>query len=216
MRKIILLLVFAAFAVSIRAQTVAPPIVEYPQSKVSDVFELRNESETEPMIVTGLMASAFTVDNAGTPTFTPIDPTKIAIRWSENSMRIPPLGRHEIFVDMKCLQSKVCWACINIAISRGRNAQGVAVTLLLPHVIYLGHGSIKRKEAQVKFVDTHSFIITNTGNGLDRPLIELWTDGGKKTFGAPIFPNGARLVISESPITRVRIKFAKFKLDEKQ
>src|SRR6266404_7076433 len=116
MRRLILFLMFTT-ATAANAQTVAPPIVEYSQSKINDSFELRNESQTEPMIVTGLAASTFSVDNDGNPIFAPIDPTKIALKWSENSMRIPPQGRREIFVEMKCLEARTCWACIYVAVS---------------------------------------------------------------------------------------------------
>jgi hypothetical protein len=209
-------LILILVATSVRAQTVAPPIVEYSQSKVSDNFEIRNESETEPLIVTGISAHTFSVDEKGDPRFLALDPTKVSLRWSDSSLRIPPQSSREIFVEAKCLQEKVCWMALYVAIARGKNSQGVGVTELLPHTIYLGLGSIKKKETQFQFIDENSFTITNTGAGLDRPLVELWTANGKKTFGVPIFPNGTRLITSDSPITRLRLKFAHFKLDEKR
>ena len=213
MRTLILFLIFMVPALG---QTVAPPIVEYSQSKVSDTFEIRNESETEPLIVTGISAHTFSVDEKGEPRFLALDSTKVSLRWSDSSLRIPPHGSRQIFVEAKCLQEKVCWAALYVAIASGKNSQGVGVTTLLPHVLYLGLGSIKKKETQFQFIDQTSFTITNTGIGLDRPQIEIWTASGKKTFGVPIFPSGTRIIASDSPITRVRLRFTHFKLDEKR
>lgn len=203
--------------IAVAAQsTVAPPIAEFSQSKVGDAFELRNESETEPMVVTGITAYTFTVNEQGKPSFLPIDATKISLRVSDNSIRIPPQGRRSVYVEMKCLQAKVCWATLYVSIAQGKNSEGMGVTLALPHTLELGVGSIHKRDIQVKFIDAHSFAITNAGSGLDRPTIEMQTASEKKTFGTLILPNGTRLVTSDSPVSKVTVKFAHFKVVIKQ
>ena len=212
MRKLIFLLVFA---VSVKAQTISPPVISYSSMKTSDVFTIKNISETAPLLVTGLSAETFTVDEAGNPTFVKLDPTKISLRLSENSARIPPLGTHEFYVEMKCLQPGPCWACIYVSVAAGRAANGIAVTLMLPHTIWLGQGNIKKKEAQVNFIDAKSFKIINDGNGLDRPQVEIWTAAGKSLSGVPLLPHHTRIVTSDVPIERIKVKFAKFTINEK-
>jgi hypothetical protein len=212
MRKLIFILMFAT---SLKAQTISPPVVSYSGFKTSDIFTIKNNSETAPLLVTGLSVETFTVDEAGNPTFVKLDPTKISLKLSENSARIPPSATHEFYVEMKCLQPGPCWACVYASVANGRTANGIAVTLLLPHTIYLGQGSVKRKEAEVNFIDKTSFKITNDGNGLDRPQVEIWTAAGKSLSGVPLFPHYSRLVTSDLPIERIKIKFTKFTIDEK-
>jgi hypothetical protein len=213
MRNIILFLIFA---VSAGAQTISPPVVSYSSTKASDVFVIKNVSETAPLLVTGLSAETFTVDQSGNPTFVKLDPSKIRLKLSENSVRIPPLGAHEFYAEMKCLQPGPCWASIYVSIAQGRAANGIAVSLLLPHTIYLGQGSVRKKEAQVRFINRNSFEIANDGDGLDRPQVEVWNSAGKVLSGVPIFPHYSRVVTSETPIEKIRIKFTKFTINEKQ
>lgn len=209
MKNILVSLVLLFVAAPIRSQTISPPVVEYSSLKTQDVFTIKNESETAPLIVTGLSVETFTVDATGNPTFTKLDPTKISLKISENSIRIPPSGRHEFYADMKCLQPGPCWASIHVLIAQGRAANGIAVTLVLPHTIYLGQGTVKKKEARVNFLNANSFEIVNDGTGLDRPQVEVWNATGKTLAGVPIFPHYTRIVTSDTPITKVRVQFAK-------
>jgi hypothetical protein len=209
------LICFLLIAVPLRAQTISPPVVEYSGTKANDIFTIKNQSETTPLLVTGLSAEDFTVDNLGNPTFTKLDPARIQVRLSETSARISPLGTHEFYVEARCLQPGPCWFSIYISIAQGRTANGVAVTLLLPHTIYLGQGSAKKKEVRVNFLNSNSFEIVNDGPGLDRPQVELWTSAGKSLSGIPIFPHYTRVVTSDSPITKLRVKFAKSTINAK-
>ena len=215
-KTVVVIILIAISCSPLKAQQITPPIVEYSQLKVSDSFEIKNASETQPLTVVALTAKAFTVDGkTGDPAFIDVDPTKISLKLGEQSAHIPPLGSHQFEVQARCLQSSPCWFTVFASIAVGRASNGVLVTVVLGHTCYLGQGSIKRKDVQVSFINGNSFEIVNSGAGLDRPLIELWTAAGKKTFGIPIFPNGTRIVASESPISRVRVKFAKSTINAK-
>jgi hypothetical protein len=211
-----LILAFIFLVSTAAAQQISPPLASYSQTKVSDSFEIKNVSETQPLTVVSLTAKTFTIDSNGDPTFVDIDPSKISLKLSEQSARIPPLGTHEFFVEAKCLQSKTpCWYTIYVSLAMGRTADGVAVTVMLPHTTYLYANSIKRSDVDITWIDNKTFKLTNTGNGLDRPYVEMWTTDGKKTIGAPLLPSQSRQFVSEAPIQKIKIHFTKFTADAK-
>ncbi len=210
-----LALAFVFLASTAMAQQITPPLVSYSQTKVSDSFEIKNVSETTPLTVVSLSAKTFSINSNGDPTFVDIDPSKISLRLSEQSARIPPLGTHEFFIDAKCLQPGPCWACIYVSLAAGRTADGIAVTVMLPHTLYLGHGSIKKKDITLLFMGDKSFEIVNGGDGLDRPFVEMSTSAGKKTIGAPLLPHQTRQFTSEAPIQKIKIRWTHFTTDAK-
>lgn len=210
-----LILAFAFLVSATAAQQIAPPLVSYSQTKVSDSFEIKNVSETTPLTVVSLTAKTFTVDSAGNPAFTDVDPAKVSLKLSEQSARIPPLGTHEFFIEAKCLLPGPCWFTVNVALAMGRTADGVAVTVMLPHTIYLGHGSVKKKDIGVIFLGDQSFELINQGPGLDRPFIEMVTAAGKRSIGAPLLPFQTRKFEADAPIQKVKIHFTKFTADAK-
>ena len=211
--RLALALIF--FSSTVAAQQISPPLISYSQTKVSDSFEIKNVSETTPLTVVSLTAKTFTIDAGGNPAFADVDPMKISLKLSEQSARIPPLGTHEFFLEAKCLQPGPCWFTVNVALAMGRTADGVAVTVMLPHTLYLGHGSIKKKDVGVIFLGDKSFELVNTGTGLDRPFIEMVTATGKRSIGAPLLPFQTRKFESDVPIQKVKIHFAKFTADAK-
>ena len=197
-----------------RCQTVLPPIAEYRSTKVTDTWTIRNESKALPLLVVGSEVRTWTDDASGQPRFEKVDPKKIRVKLSENSARIPPSRSHNFTADVECLQKQPCWVSIFTSLTLPRNKGQVGVIEVLPHVVYLeSKKPIQRGEIQTAFLNDHSLEIRNTGARFDRPLVTLWTAGGKKTVSFPLFPDYRRVVTDNSAIVKATLHFAKFKIN---
>lgn len=107
------ILLILLFPLTLFAQEVRPPVVTYSQKKVLDSWELRNMSETVPLTVVALTPKTFIIDAKGNPTFADIDPTKISIRLSEHSFRIPPARPIKLGLILNACRGRVGYASLH-------------------------------------------------------------------------------------------------------
>src|SRR5918993_96311 len=80
-----------AAAASARAQTVSPPIAEY-QERARSSFQLSNESIFPLNVV--LEVRGFDVTEQGEVVDAPFDSTRVKVKLSAMSFRIPPRGTY--------------------------------------------------------------------------------------------------------------------------
>jgi hypothetical protein len=220
MRFLILTLLSAISALSIECQQITPPVIEYASFKTTDdSFQITNTNETQPLQIVALSVRTFTVDvKTGEPAFQEIDPTKISVKLSRQSAYLQPGGSMDFDVRAECLQQQPCWFTVFSSLSIGRAPNGYLVSVLSPHTVYLyGKKPLRRKDVEVHFINANTLEIKNLSTTrMDRPFIEAVTERGKQTRGSPIFPLGVRQITFDSPISKVTVKFAHFKVEVKQ
>lgn len=218
-----LLLAASGAAGLARAQTVSPPIAEY-QERARSSFELSNESIFPLNVV--LEVRGFDVTEQGEVVDAPFDSTRVRVKLSAMSFRIPPRGSYTVFYEARA-DSLPAWFNILSAISGARTDAGLNVRILLPHVVYLNQKLPLRKEE----VAVRSFVfdsarkrlrvqLQNTGPNLGR-VLQVSANHGKTVTapGAafPLFPGMRRWTELDWPADtlpdRVTVKFARFTLD---
>jgi hypothetical protein len=218
-----LLLATGAAAAPAFAQTVSPPIAEY-QERARSSFQLSNESIFPLNVV--LEVRGFEVTEQGEVVDAPFDSTRVQVKLSAMSFRIPPRGSYTVFYEARA-DSLPAWFNILSAISGARTDAGLNVRILLPHVVYLNQKlPLRRDEVTVRgFVaDTARkrvrVQLQNTGPNLGR-VLQISAGRGKTLSPAapafPLFPGMVRWAELEWPgdslPDRVTVKFAKFTLD---
>ena len=205
------------------AQTVSPPIAEY-QERARSSFQLSNESIFPLNVV--LEVRGFEVTEQGEVVDAPFDSTRVQVKLSAMSFRIPPRGSYTVFYEARA-DSLPAWFNILSAISGARTDAGLNVRILLPHVVYLNQKvPLRREEVAVR-----SFVadtarkrvrvqLQNTGPNLGR-VLQISALRGKTVSPTapafPLFPGMVRWAELEWPgdtlPDRVSVKFAKFTLD---
>jgi hypothetical protein len=218
-----LLLAAAATALPALAQTVSPPIAEY-QERARSSFQLSNESIFPLNVV--LEVRGFGVTEQGEVVDAPFDSTRVRVKLSAMSFRIPPRGSYTVFYEARA-DSLPAWFNILSAISGARTDAGLNVRILLPHVVYLNQKLPLRREEVV----VRSFVadtarnrvrvqLQNTGPNLGRVLQVSAAQGKTVSPQAPafpLFPGMLRWTELDWPADtlpdRVTVKFAKFTLD---
>jgi len=218
-----LLLTAGAAAAPAFAQTVSPPIAEY-QERARSSFQLSNESIFPLNVV--LEVRGFEVTEQGEVVDAPFDSTRVQVKLSAMSFRIPPRGSYTVFYEARA-DSLPAWFNILSAISGARTDAGLNVRILLPHVVYLNQKlPLRRDEVTVR-----SFVadtarkrvrvqLQNTGPNLGR-VLQISAGRGKAQSPAaaafPLFPGMVRWAElawpGDSLPDRVTVKFAKFTLD---
>jgi hypothetical protein len=204
------------------AQTVSPPIAEY-QEKARSSFQLINGTLFPLNAV--LEIRGFQVTEQGEVVDSPLDTSRVKVKLSAMSFRIPPRGSYTVFYEAKA-DSTPAWFNILSALSGARTESGLNVRILLPHVVYLNQKQALAK-AQVtvgEFVqDAPGRLrvrLENSGSNLGRVLEVVASNGELKSEpgpGFPLFPHSRRwteLAWNHPTLPeRLRVRFAKFTLD---
>jgi hypothetical protein len=120
-------------SLEIQAQSVSPPLAEY-QEKARSSFQLRNPSIFPITVV--LELRGFTISERGDVTDLPLDTSRIHVKLSEMSFRIPPRGTRTVFYEATG-DSLPAWFNILSAMTGTKTESGLNVRILLPHVVYL-------------------------------------------------------------------------------
>jgi hypothetical protein len=205
------------------AQTVSPPIAEY-QERARSSFQLINSSIFPLSVV--LEVHGFTVSEQGEVEDAPLDTSRVHIKLSAMSFRIPPRGTYTVFYEASA-DSLPAWFNIVSAMTGARTESGLNLRLLLPHVVYLNQKEPLRKE-QVAIrafrVDSATgkvrVQLENLSPNLGR-VQEVTASAGKVTSqpgaGFPLLPHMVRWTTLDWPgpgaPDRLMVRFAKFSLD---
>ena len=208
---------------AISAQSVSPPIAEY-QERARSSFQLQNASIFPLTVV--LEVRGFSITEQGDVVDVPLDTSRIHVKLSEMSFRIPPRGSRTVFYEASG-DSLPAWFNILSAMSGARLESGLNVRILLPHVVYLNQKRPLRKEevairrfevdAAAKKVRVQ---LENLGPNLGR--VHQFTVGdGRKTSqsgpGFPLLPHSRRWAETEwdnpAPPTQLRLRFGRFSVD---
>lgn len=221
------LLLAGAFACAVTAraaaQTVSPPIAEY-QERARSSFQLSNESLFPLTVV--LELRGFRVTEDGEVVDTPFDSTRIKVKLSAMSFRIPPRGSYTVFYEAAA-DSLPAWFNVLSAISGARTDAGLNVRILLPHVVYLNQKqALRREDVALRRVELDSarkkvrLQLENTSPRLGRVLhVTATGDNEPAVTGAafPLFPRSVRWTeldwAADAPPHRVNVRFAKFAID---
>jgi hypothetical protein len=205
------------------AQSVTPPIAEY-QERARASFRLSNETLYPLNVV--LDVHGFRVTEQGEVVDAPLDTTRVHLKLSAMSFRIPPKGTHTVFYEATA-DSLPAWFNIVSAMSGARTDHGLNVRILLPHVVYLNQKQrLDASDVVVRALEVDSSAsrvrvqLENRGPRLGRVVEVTASDGHDRTApggGFPLFPHSLRWVDAawngRAPPTRVTVRTAKFALD---
>jgi hypothetical protein len=202
---------------------VSPPIAEF-QERARSSFQLQNASIFPVTVV--LEIRGFSITERGDVTDLPLDTSRIHVKLSEMSFRLPPRGSRTVFYEATS-DSLPAWFNILSAMTGARTESGLNVRILLPHVVYLNQKQALRKtevavrhfevDAQAKKVRVQ---LENLGPHLGR-VYQLAVSDGRKTSapggGFPLMPRSRRWaeVNWEGPAkpTRLTLRFSRFTID---
>ena len=212
-----------AAALPLRGQSVSPPIAEY-QEKARSSFQLHNGSLFPLTVV--LEVRSFRVTEAGEVVDTPLDTSRVHVKLSAMSFRIPPRGSYRVFYEATG-DTLPAWFNILSAMSGARTDNGLNVRLLLPHVVYLNQKQpLKKSEVAIRAFQLDAagkkarIHLENLGPRLGRVLQVNVTDGhstSDPTGGLPLFPKSRRWIevpwTGERAPTRLTVRFARFTID---
>jgi hypothetical protein len=204
-------------------QSVSPPIAEY-QERARSSFRLDNASLFPLTVV--LELRGFRVTQEGEVVDVPLDTSRIKVKLSEMSFRIPARGSHRVFYEASS-DSLPAWFNILSAMTGTRTESGLNVRLLLPHVVYLNQKQGLRKDqvaVRALELDTAGkkarIQLENLGPNLGRVLQVSVSDDGSPTQlggGFPLFPRSRRWTevawAGSRPPTRLALRFARFSID---
>lgn len=218
------LLVFG-LARPLAAQTVRPAVVEF-QGQARGKFELVNET-LFPMTVV-LEPRGFRVEPSGDLIEEPLDTTRMQVKISAMSFRIPPRAAYTVFYEAtaKLFPS---WFLISSTLTGARTQRGLNVRIELPHVVYMLQSQpLRRTEVAVRAFEFDSTAkrvrveLENTGGALGRVLSSEVSAVDRKPIpgGAfPLFPHSQRnLEIPWNDQTspeKVVLRFAHFTVEER-
>jgi hypothetical protein len=212
-----------AFAVPLAGQSVSPPIAEY-QERARSSFQLHNGSLFPLTVV--LEVRGFKVTDLGEVVDVPLDTSRIHLKLSAMSFRIPPRGSYRVFYEATA-DSLPAWFNILSAMSGARTESGLNVRLLLPHVVYLNQkNGLKKNEVAVRTLEFDPgsrkarIQLENLGPHLGR-VLQVNVTGGHITSepsgGFPLFPGRRRWTEvpweSATAPTRLTVRFARFSID---
>jgi hypothetical protein len=223
MRRLVLASCCLTISSHLAAQSVSPPIAEY-QERARSSFRLDNASLFPITVV--LEVRGFRVTEEGDVVDVPLDTSRIKVKLSEMSFRIPPRGSHRVFYEATS-DSLPAWFNILSAMSGARTETGLNVRLLLPHVVYLNQKQTLQKEqvaVRAFEVDTLGkkarIQLENLGPNLGRVLqVSVSGDGSgtQLSGGFPLFPRSRRWTEvswgGARPPTRLGFRFARFSID---
>jgi hypothetical protein len=155
-----------------------------------------------------------------------LDTTRVRVKLSAMSFRIPPRGSYRVFYEASG-DSLPAWFNILSAMSGARTESGLNVRLLLPHVVYLNQKKpLKKDEVVIRALEFDAAAkkarvqLENRGPHLGRVLGVTATSGrltSEPSGGFPLFPGRRRWteVPWEGPSApnAVTVRFARFSID---
>jgi hypothetical protein len=205
------------------AQSVSPPIAEY-QGKARSSFRLSNPSIFPLTVV--LEPRGFTVTVDGEVLDVPLDTSRIRIKLSEMSFRIPPRGARTVFYEASS-DSLPTWFNILSALSGAKTESGLNVRILLPHVVYLNQKQALRKtDVAIRAFEfdsarkTARVLLENLSPNLGRVYQTTVGDGhtvSQPGSGFPLLPRKQRWAEvawdASTPPNRIMLRFSRFSLD---
>jgi hypothetical protein len=210
-------------SLEIEAQSVSPPIAEY-QEKARSSFQLRNPSIFPITVV--LELRGFTISESGDVTDLPLDTSRIHVRLSEMSFRIPPRGTRTVFYEATS-DSLPAWFNILSAMTGTKTESGLNVRILLPHVVYLNQKqSLRKEDVAIKAFEFDPVakkarvLLENLGPNLGR-VYQLTVGDGHSVSqpggGFPLLPRKRRWAEvgwdASAPPKRVMVRFSRFTVD---
>jgi hypothetical protein len=207
------------------AQTVRPAVVEYPE-QARGKFELVNETLFPLTVV--VEPRGFHVEPSGELIEEPLDTTRIRVRLSAMSFRIPPRETYTVFYEATAKRFP-SWFLFSSTPTGARTQAGLNVRIELPHVVYmLQRQPLRRTDVVVRRFDVDSATkrvrveVENTGSALGRVLSSEVSASGRKASpgGAfPLFPFSRRILEipwSEDVVPdRLVLRFANFTMEER-
>ena len=210
-------------ATRLQAQSVSPPLAEY-QERARSSFQLQNGSIYPIAVV--LEVRGFAITEQGEVQDTPLDTSRIHVKLSEMSFRIPPRGSRTVFYEARS-DSLPAWFNILSALSGSKTESGLNVRILLPHVVYLNQKQPLRKdEVLIKGMEFDPatkktrVLLENTGAHLGRVYQLTVGDDrstGQPSGGFPLLPHRRRWAETQwesaTPPTRLMLRFARFSID---
>jgi hypothetical protein len=212
-----------AVAFPLAAQSVTPPIAEY-QERARSSFQLHNGSLFPLTVV--LEVRGFRVTEEGEVVDLPLDTSRIHVKLSAMSFRIPPRGSYRVFYEATG-DSLPAWFNILSAMSGARTESGLNVRLLLPHVVYLNQKRpLTKNEVAIRALEFDAssrkarIQLENLGSHLGRVLQANVSDGhttSAPSGGFPLFPRSRRWTEipwdGATPPNRLTVRFARFSID---
>jgi hypothetical protein len=208
------------------AQTVRPAVVEYSEH-ARGKFDLVNESLFPLTVV--LEPRGFHVEPTGELIEEPLDTTKIQVKISAMSFKIPPRETYTVYYEATA-KSFPSWFLVSSTLTGARTQTGINVRIELPHVVYmLQPQALRKADVAVRSFDFDSTTkrvrveLENTGESLGRVLSSEFSAEGIKAIpgGAfPLFPHSRRRL--EVPWTenltpeKVVLRFANFTVEERR
>jgi hypothetical protein len=205
------------------AQTVSPPIAEY-QERGRASFQLTNTTLFPLNVV--LEVRGFGITEAGEMVDQPLDTSRVHVKLSAMSFRIPPRASYNVFYEAKA-DSTPAWFNILSAMTGARTDNGINLRIILPHVVYLNQKDpLSRGDVAIRAFEVDSsrgrvrVQLENTGPRLGRVLaVTASGSEGASVPGAgfPLLPHSSRWAEVEwrhpAAPTRLAIRSAKFTLD---
>lgn len=220
------LLLVIGFARPLGAQTVRPAVVEY-SGEARGKFELVNETLFPLTVV--LEPRGFHVEPSGELIEEPLDTTRIQVKVSAMSFRIPPRETYTVFYEATA-KSFPGWFLISSTLTGARTRTGLNVRIELPHVIYLLQPQqLRRSDVAVRAFEFDSaggrvrVEVENTSAALGRVLAsEVSAEGRRSVPGGafPLFPHSRRML--EIPWSddvtpgKLVLRFANFTMEERR
>jgi hypothetical protein len=224
--RIASLLLVLGIARPLGAQTVRPAVVEYSEH-ARGKFELVNETLFPLTVV--LEPRGFHVEPTGELIEEPLDTTRMQVKISAMSFRIPPRETYTVFYEATA-KAFPAWFVIASILTGARTQTGLNVRIELPHVVYmLQPQPLRRADVAVRAFEFDSVgkrvrvELENVGTSLGRVLSsEVSADGRKATPGGafPLFPHSRRTLeipwSDDSSPERLVLRFANFTVEERR
>jgi hypothetical protein len=166
------------------------------------------------------------VTEAGSVEEQPLDTSRVHVKLSATSFRIPPRGTYTVFYEASA-DSVPAWFSVQAALSGARTDNGLNVRIILPHVVYLNQKQpLARDQVVVRRIEVDSAArrarveLENLGPNLGRVQeLALESAGGDRRVAAgfPLFPHWRRWVevpwdLGSAPV-KAQVRFARFGID---
>jgi hypothetical protein len=220
------LLVLLGFVRPLSAQTVRPAVVEYP-NQARGKFELVNESLFPLTVV--LEPRGFHVEPTGELIEEPLDTTRVKVKISAMSFRIPPRETYTVFYEATT-KAFPSWFLISSTLTGARTQTGLNIRIELPHVVYmLQPQPLRRADVAVHAFEFDTVAkrvrveLENTSAALGRVLSSEVSASGAKTIPAgafPLFPHSRRTLeipwSGDATPERLVLRFANFTVEERR
>ena len=220
------LLVLLGILRPLGAQTVRPAVVEYP-AQARGKFELVNEALFPLTVV--LEPRGFHVEPSGELIEEPLDTTRVQVKISAMSFRIPPRETYTVFYEATT-KAFPAWFLISSTLTGARTQTGLNIRIELPHVVYmLQPQPLRRADVAVHAFEFDTVAkrvrveLENTSAALGRVLSSEVSASGAKTIpgGAfPLFPHSRRTLeipwSGDATPEKLVLRFANFTVEERR